>query len=272
MKPAKDMTPDEEALPVATQGEPQTDHEQDEVEGVHQRRLSRAPARPGLRSQPTSQPASDSSRSSTPAVNPQTSMSATRNAGADVSAGARTDSRLAGSTNVRDGHPRDGRDLGGSTGRNLTGLAPPRNDRRHDVGAGRDPQLRKRREDFDAGRVEAGLLLRLAQRRADRLRRRPGSTRPPGNAGWPAWLRMSSLRCSSRTSGPSGPSPNRTSTAARRTDASGGNGGCRKPWPPGATRTSASGCNHSGIAMSRRDVKVRRHVALQLAGLVYPPG
>ena len=93
---------------------------------------------------------------------------------------------------------------------------PPRDDRRDDVAARRNPQLgqQRRAPRRRSGRARSPPALRAARRRP--ARRRSGSIRPPGNAGCPAWLRMSALRCISRTSGPSGPSPNSASTAASR--------------------------------------------------------
>src|SRR5690606_19466400 len=50
-----------------------------------------------------------------------------------------------------------------------------------------------------------------------------GSMRPPGNAGWPAWLFSVAARSVSSTSGPSGPSPKRIRTAAGLAPGSGRN-------------------------------------------------
>ena len=150
------------------------------------------------------QPPSSSRWSSRPAVKPQMNSPSTSKPGPTQPDGCGTRKRFAGSASARD---RDDRDR-----------APPRRRRRARPGAERSttrapasPRTRTaagtaraaRRRPATDGRVEPDLLLGLAQRGRHRVRRRSGSVAPPGNATWPAWVRMSAARSISSTPGPS---------------------------------------------------------------------
>src|SRR5256886_11174605 len=71
----------------------------------------------------------------------------------------------------------------------------------------------------------------------------PSSMAPPGKAGWPACSRSSSLRWIKSRSGPSGPLPNRTSTADGLPPVAGGASSAGTSIVPAA---SASRSSHDG--------------------------
>ena len=63
---------------------------------------------------------------------------------------------------------------------------------------------------------------------------------PPGKAGWPACSRSPSLRWMNSRSGPSGPSPNRTSTADGLPPVAGGASGGGTSIVPAASASRSS--------------------------------
>ena len=109
------------------------------------------------------------SRRAGPAVKPHTTMSATRERRADEARrGGCTRNRLAGSVEVGQRHPRDPRHLARIADGDVARVVPPRHDGHDEAVRRRQEQLLQGGQHADAGRVDAGLLLRLAQRRPDR--------------------------------------------------------------------------------------------------------
>ena len=122
-----------------------------------------------------------SSQSRTPAVNPHTSIPATWNAGRLVArAGAGRSPGWRDRRGRRSAPAPPCSTSSGSTGRDLARLPPPRDDRRDDVAARRDPQLGQtsRAPRRRPGRVRSPRPPRAARRRP--VRRRSGRCRRRG--------------------------------------------------------------------------------------------
>ena len=229
---------DDEALAVADDGEPHGGEQQQDVQHVHRHHASTRVSRIGhrlmrasragpawSRSQGRSQPAKCRIRSITPAVKPQTRADSDQERRARGGRwGERPSTRLAGSVRSATGTVKTRAVSAWSTAPTGLGRPPPAEHRGDDEAAHRDVERGQHAEDLHAGRVESGLLLRLAQRGAQRARRRrgspsSGSRAPPGKEGWPACERRVPARSISSSSGPRAPSPKRTRTA---------------DWPPAA--------------------------------------
>ena len=186
-----------------------------------------------------------------PAVKPHTSIERTRNAGPIQPLGWRTHTRLAGSTSSPTG-TRSTRATSpgciGATGcgarhQASTGVTTNRLTGIHSCGNC------ARTSTLDESSPTSSAASRSAVSAGSRSF---GSAAPPGNAGCPAWLRMSAARCRSNTSGPwPSLSASRISTALGRPPSGGTASGlnwCRRV---SATRSS-SGSHHSGRSLMYR--------------------
>ena len=130
--------------------------------------------------------------------------------------------------------------------RDLTGALarPPAEHRRHREVARRQPQLRQLGEHLHAGRVEAGLLLGLAQRRLHGVS--PGSMRAAGErhlAGVGAHV-VGTL--GEQQVGAVAPSPKSIRTAPRRGSESSGGRNRVRSWTVIDRAPSSTGSSHSG--------------------------
>ena len=131
----------------------------------------------------------------------------------------------------------------GSTARTGLGSRHQPEHRRHDEVARRQPEGRELAEHVDACRVEAGLLLRLAQR-GRRPRRRPRDpAHPPGNATCPACERMSCDALGQQHLWPFG--------ALRRT------GSAPTPAAPSRPRAGVNSARHGGAVRLTVDAPAR---------------
>ena len=141
-----------------------------------------------------------------------------------------------------DRHPVHSGDLGRVTGPDRGRLAPPAEDGRHLERRHGQRQRRQDSEDVDAGRIEAGLLVRLAQRRAHRpivvrVDRSARERRLPGvGAQLRGALDEEHVARGSRRVASAG--PNSTSTAAARVG----------PWGIAGTRKRTSSATSSPLA------------------------
>ena len=104
---------------------------------------------------------------------------------------------------------------------NGTPFAPPGDHGRHVEAAAprRGPRAANREPRSRFGRPRSPPRPHAERCRRDRCRRRPSA--PPGNAIWPAWVRIVAARSTNKISGPSGPAPIKISTAAARPPAPG---------------------------------------------------
>ena len=202
-----------------------------------------------------SQPPSASSRSTSAAVKPQMSMPAHPERGAAAPAGQ--PQHQAGGGIGQFGHadafhrghlPRVDR-------RHRGRLAPPGQHRDDPEPGPLDEDLGQGADHVDAAGIQADLLGRLPQRGADRAAVAvvDGAA---GKAGWPACSRSPSLRWMNSKSGPSGPSPNRTSTADGLPPVAGGASGAGTSIVPAASasRSSQDGAGRGWSAGSRPGV------------------
>ena len=196
-----------------------------------------------------------------PAVKPHrmTSLSSPiRKPGPTQPLGCRTEIRWAGSSSSLDRDPVDRVHLGRVDDADRALLAPPAEHRGDREVARRQPQLGQLGEDLDAGRVEAGLLLGLAQR-APRRGVSPGSIEPPGKDTWPGVGAHVVGPLGQQQVGPAG--PRRRASAPRRGAASASSGGTNRVRSSAVivrAAARATGCEPVGDHPPRPEVLLRR--------------
>ena len=179
-------------------------------------------------------------------MKPHTSMSATQNAGPTKPGGVPQPVAVGRVGEVGQRHPRDPRHLVRIADRHVPRVVPPRRrpGRRGGSDGGRNSSCSVASTRTPAGSIPASSS--ASRSAVPTGKSSPGSTPPPGKAGWPAWLRRCADFSISRTSGPvrslaEEDQHGRPAGRRRRPAASGAAAGGRRPRRSAACRYVGEG-------------------------------